>query len=58
MHDFRVVIGNSHTNVIFDVVIPYNSKVKESDVTDLVNKKLATYDKKYYAVIEFDKNYN
>lgn len=58
LHDFRVVCGISHTNVIFDVVMPFDIECTESEVIRAVNKKLATYDKKYYAVIEFDKNYS
>ena len=58
MHDFRVVYGVSHTNVIFDVVIPFGQDGIEQRIRELVDNKLATYDKKYYAVIEFDKNFN
>ena len=58
LHDFRVVVGVSHTNVIFDVVIPFDLQNAERDIINLVNDKLASYDKKYYAIIEFDKNFN
>ena len=58
LHDFRVVVGVSHTNVIFDVVVPFDLQNAERDIINLVNDKLASYDKKYYAVIEFDKCYN
>ena len=58
LHDFRVVVGVSHTNVIFDVVIPFDLQNAERDIINLVNDKLASYGKKYYAIIEFDKNFN
>ena len=58
MHDFRVVKGNSHTNVIFDVVIPFDCKCSQSEIRKLIADKLATYDKTYYAVIEFDTDFN
>jgi hypothetical protein len=58
VHDFRVVKGNTRTNVIFDAVIPFNLKNAESDIRKLVDGHLATYDKVYYAVIEFDRNFN
>lgn len=58
LHDFRVVVGVSHTNVIFDVVIPFDLQNAERDIINLVNDKLASYGKKYYAIIEFDKCYN
>ncbi len=58
MHDFRVVKGNSHTNVIFDVVVPFDCKNSQADIRKIVNDKLATFDKTYYAVIEFDTDFN
>ena len=58
MHDFRVVKGNTHTNVIFDVVVPFDCKNAQTEIRKIVNDKLATYDKTYYAVIEFDTNFN
>ena len=58
LHDFRIVCGKTHTNVIFDVVIPFGTKNIENDIRRVINEKLCSYDKKYYAVIEFDKSYN
>ena len=58
LHDFRVVKGKAYTNVIFDAVIPYGSEGIERKVKEVVENKLATFDKKYYAVIEFERDYN
>ena len=58
LHDFRVVKGRSHTNVIFDVVIPYDLPHAEKEVRELVENNLKCYNKQYYAVIEFEKDYN
>ncbi len=59
LHDFRIVSGKSHTNVIFDVVIPFDAPNDICDkIQDTVNQRLAEYDKQYYAVIEFDRNLN
>lgn len=58
LHDFRVVKGFTHTNVIFDVVMPFDASYSQEQVKEIVNKKLQTYEKKYYAVIEFDTNFN
>ena len=58
IHDFRVVYGNTHTNVIFDVVVPFELKDTENHIKEAVEKKLSTFDKTYYAVIEFDRNFN
>lgn len=58
LHDFRVVHGIEHSNVIFDVVLSFNAKYNENDVKQIVNNELDTFDKKYYAVIEFDRDFN
>lgn len=57
LHDFRIVQGAHHTNIIFDVVMQFGSKHTESEIKELVKKELSTYDKKYFAVIEFDRDY-
>jgi len=56
-HDLRVVAGYSHSNVIFDIVVSPDSKVKESDIRGLVETQLQDYDKQYFVVINFDKSY-
>lgn len=57
LHDFRVVVGASHTNVIFDAVVPFGKTDIEKQVKELVEEKLSTLDKKYFAVIEFDTDF-
>ena len=32
MHDFRVVWGNSHTNVIFDICVPFGYPLKDEEL--------------------------
>ena len=54
LHDFRMVKGNTHTNVIFDMVIPYEYENRTQELKELVNRKIQFGDKKYYAVITFD----
>ena len=58
LHDFRVVEGVSHTNVIFDAVIPFGRHDIENDIKKAVEDKLAKYNKTYYAVIEFEHTYD
>ena len=58
LHDFRVVEGVSHTNVIFDVVIPFGAHYMEKGIKKAVEEQLSKYDKKYYAVIEFEHSFN
>lgn len=57
-HDLRIVPGPTHTNVLFDVVIPTVYKMKPAELRDLISKKLKEYDEKYNAVIQVDQFYN
>lgn len=34
MHDFRMVQGKKHMNLIFDVVVPYTCQYSHTDITD------------------------
>ena len=56
IHDFRMVVGDTHTNLIFDAVIPFECKLKNSEVTDVISKKITeTLGNNYFAVITIDK---
>ena len=57
MHDFRVVSGPSHTNLIFDMVIPYGSKLDEKYIKERINNELKYRDRVYYTVITFERNF-
>lgn len=56
-HDFRIVNGPTHTNLIFDVVVPYEYRMSDKEVIDWLNDKIKEMDEKYFAVIEVDKMY-
>ena len=57
IHDFRVVMGPTHTNLIFDMVVPFDFPLSDVDVADQVQKKIWKYNPVYFAVIEIDKAY-
>lgn len=58
MHDFRVVTGPTHTNLIFDVVIPYDMQMTDDEVTGVVNAGVKrTLGDNYFCVIQVDKAY-
>ena len=57
MHDFRMVSGHTHTNLIFDLVVPYDCKMSDKELKRLVQKKVTEANPEYYAVINIDKNY-
>lgn len=56
-HDFRVVKGVTHTNLIFDVELPPQYDKTPKEVQDLIQKKVSEYDPKLYTVINIDQNY-
>lgn len=54
-HDFRLVKGETHTNLIFDVVIPFSSKVTAEDIKAELYEKYKDEEMKYYFVINVDR---
>ena len=58
MHDFRVTAGPTHTNLIFDVVSPYNFRYTDEELSRLIFDRIQTYDNSYFSVIEIDKKYS
>lgn len=56
-HDFRMVDGPSHTNLIFDIVVPHDCKLNDKQIKTAIDEKLLMREKKYYTVITFEKNY-
>lgn len=55
LHDFRLVSGQTHTNILFDVVIPYGSKITLDDVKDALKKEFGNDPVKYFFVIDMDR---
>ena len=54
VHDFRMVRGNRHTNVIFDLVLPFSMEDRKQELRELVERELQTDGKEYHAIITFD----
>lgn len=55
LHDFRVVTGDSHTNLIFDVVIPFEASESPNDVTDKISSEMLSRYPEHYCVITVDR---
>ena len=51
IHDFRMVEGPTHTNVIFDVVIPHGFKFTEAQVETEVKQNVAEMDGGCYRAV-------
>lgn len=57
IHDFRVVEGETHTNLIFDVLVPSGYETKSRDLVNKIDKSIKSINENYYVVITIDKNY-
>ena len=55
IHDFRMVKGESHTNLLFDIVLPFSSKLNKKDIIDTLQNGYKDEEKKYFFVIEIDR---
>lgn len=51
IHDFRIVKGPTHTNIIFDLVIPYNYKYNEEQLHQMIQDEITKINPNYYIVI-------
>ena len=57
IHDFRMVPGDSHTNLIFDAVIPYDDKLKKDEVEKQIKRLVQEMDGNYFAVVLVENSY-
>lgn len=55
IHDFRMVDGPTHANLIFDVIAPYRFRMSDTELTETVQQKIKTLDQRYFAVVKIDK---
>ncbi|MBO5273091.1 MAG: cation transporter [Clostridia bacterium] len=54
MHDYRIVVGPTHTNLIFDIVIPFDAKRSDRAIRAAIAAEIHHRDPRYYAVIDID----
>ena len=55
MHDFRRVPGPTHTNLIFDVVAPYDFALSDEELIQKITDRIKKDYPDYHTVIEVDK---
>ena len=56
LHDFRVVRGETHTNLIFDLVVPFDCRDGKA-VADELARRIHEKDERLYAVITVEHAY-
>ena len=57
IHDFRITPGPSHTNLIFDVLVPYGFRLTDGQVRSQLGQRVKELSDRYYPVIQVDRSY-
>jgi len=57
IHDFRVVWGFDHSNLIFDVVVPFDVEWSDEELTLMIANEIYKINPTYHAVITIDYNH-
>lgn len=57
IHDFRIVEGTTHTNILFDCVVPYEKNYTEEEIELYLERNIKSEDETYYYVVEIDRPY-
>lgn len=51
LHDFRIVKGPTHTNIIFDILVPFKFQLSDAEISRFMEEKIHSISASYYAVI-------
>ena len=57
IHDFRMVKGPTHTNLIFDIVVPLQFRQTDDQVVESLRQAVKALDARYEIVVNVDKAY-
>lgn len=57
IHDFRIVPGPTHTNLIFDALVPVDYRKKDHDIAEEIREIINENNKEYFAVVSIDRAY-
>lgn len=55
IHDFRTVVGNTHTNLIFDIVVPFDLKKTEAEIKEIISAEMINRYPNHFCVITIDR---
>ncbi|MCQ2424111.1 MAG: cation diffusion facilitator family transporter [Clostridia bacterium] len=58
MHDFRVVFGVTHSNLVFDVAVPVDFPLSNEDLCERIAAEAKRIDEHYNTVITVDRDYS
>lgn len=57
IHDFRITAGPIHTNLLFDVVVPYGFRLSDSQLRSALAEGIKGLSDRYFPVIQVDHSY-
>ena len=57
IHDFRMVPGQTHTNLIFDAVIPFDDRLTRLQVAERIRQMVSEMAGDYRAVVKVENSY-
>lgn len=57
LHDFRMVSGPTHTNLIFDVVVPFDFPMKDEQLLEVLTKNVQSERPESFLVVHVDHSY-
>ena len=57
IHDFRMVPGPTHTNLIFDAILPFDLPMDEEELEQAIREKVRQMPGNYYAVVHAETSY-
>ena len=57
IHDFRMVVGPTHTNLIFDTVVPFGGKKTNHQIEEEIKARVRAMEGTYFAVVRVENSY-
>lgn len=57
IHDFRMVPGKTHTNYIFDAVLPMDMSISDEEAEKMIETAVSEHFPKCYGVVNIDRNF-
>lgn len=57
IHDFRMVHGDTHSNVLFDIVVPHKFKMSNEELTNTLKTEVSKKYPSYNLIINIDTDY-
>lgn len=57
IHDFRLVAGHTHTNILFDIAVPIGFKESPESLAAIIDQEMKKIDETYFTIITVDTNY-